>query len=102
MKVILKEEEEAEKFFNELVNRVVDRMLHKFEARIKELQKQANNEREELWTSKEEAKKILGVKCNKKMQFLRDHNLIRCSQHGKIIRYYVPSLFEFLEENVVK
>lgn len=101
MKVILKEGEEAKDFFEDLINRVADTVLVRFEKRIKELRNDKGNT-DQQWVSGNEAKQILGVKSNKKMQSLRDQNLIRFSQHGRIIRYHKPSLYDFLENNVVQ
>ena len=101
MKVILKEGEDAKDFFEDLINRVADTVLIRFEKRIKELRNDKGNTGQQ-WVSGNEAKQILGVKSNKKMQSLRDQNLIRFSQHGRIIRYHKPSLYDFLENNVVQ
>jgi hypothetical protein len=101
MKVILKEGDEAKDFFEELVNRVADSVVVKFEKRLKELGGSSEKSNEH-WVSTSEAKQLLGIKSNKKMQSLRDQNLIKFSQHGRIVRYHKPSLYEFLEKNVVK
>jgi hypothetical protein len=95
MKVLLVESENAEQFLTELLDRYSDKILKKIEGRFKD-----NIKEEELWIAREEAKQILGVKSTVKMQYLRDHNLIRTSKVGKVIRYYKPSLFEFLHKNV--
>lgn len=100
MKVILKEGDEAKNFFEELVNRVADSVVVKFEKRLKEIEN-SSEKGNEKWVSTNEAKQLLGIKSNKKMQALRDQNLIKFSQHGRIIRYHKPSLYEFLEKNVV-
>lgn len=100
MKVILKEDDEAKALFEVLANRVAETVLIKFEKRMKALHKNANS-KEELWVSTVRAKEILGIKSNKKMQSLRDQNLIRFSQHGRIIRYHKASLYEFLENHII-
>lgn len=101
MKVILKEGEEAKDFFEDLINRVADNLLIRFEKRLNELRND-KGKTDEQWVSGDEAKQILGVKSNKKMQSLRDQNLIGFSQHGRIIRYRKSSLYDFLENNVVQ
>ncbi|MCB0395861.1 MAG: helix-turn-helix domain-containing protein [Flavobacteriales bacterium] len=52
----------------------------------------------ELWVSGKEAQKILDVKQDK-LRMLRNNNEVKSSQHGRKIRYYKPSLYEFLERN---
>jgi hypothetical protein len=101
MKVILAEGDEAEKFFEQLINRVGDRVILKIQGLRTEQKSEVRNE-DEQWIDNEAAKKILGIRSKKKMQSLRDQNLIRFSQHGRTIRYYKPSLFSFLEKNVVR
>ena len=100
MKVILAENEEAEKFFEELMSRMTERIARRFETRFKEIEKNSKEDEQDSWVDRELAKKILGVKSKKKLQSLRDNNLIRTSRHGRLIRYYKPSLFAFLEKNV--
>lgn len=99
MKIILKEEEEAERFFEEMVHYAANLAVKRMDERIKEL---ATLDKTQKYVGKDEAMQILGIKSNKKLQQLRDEVLIRFSQHGKIIRYEKKSLFEFLDHHIVK
>jgi transcriptional regulator len=101
MKIVVLEGDEAKAYLNELVNRVGDNVLEKIEKRFKNPLNKSDKEKE-LWVSSVQAKQILGVKSNKKMQSLRDQDLIKFSQYGRTIRYHTASLYEFLENHVVK
>ncbi|MEO9870397.1 MAG: hypothetical protein ABJQ69_03780 [Ekhidna sp.] len=104
MKVILKEGEDAELFFEHLISKVADRVTRRIEAQLKSFSTQPTLD-DELWVSSEQAKKILGVKSKNKMQELRDGsplNGLKVSQHGRIYRYFKPSLYKFLEKKVLK
>jgi len=57
------------------------------------------------WIDPPEAMKILGVTGSTKMQELRDAspgNGIVFSKHGRIIKYYRPSLLDFLKRHIVR
>ena len=69
---------------------------------IRDAMKEISKEKEKEWISATVAKVILGVKSKSKMQKLRDKNLIKDSKYGKIIQYYKPSLFFFIEKHVPK
>lgn len=104
MKVILKEGEEALEYFDELINKAVDRTLRRFENRISEMSN-GSGKNEELWVALDEAKAILGIRSKKKMQQIRDEspmNGIIISKHGRTFRYLKSSLYEFLESHVVR
>ncbi len=100
MKVILAENEEAEKFFEDLMNRLTDRIARRMETRFKEIEKNSKEDDQDSWVELELAKKILGIRCKRKLQSLRDNNLIKISRHGRAIRYYKPSLLAFLQKNI--
>jgi hypothetical protein len=97
MKVLLVESENAEKFLSDLLDRYSEVILKKIEGRFKDTVKE-----EDLWVEREDAKRILGVRSAVKLQRLRDHNLIRTSRVGRNIRYFKPSLFEYLNRNIQK
>ncbi len=104
MKVILEEGKEAEVFFETLINRAVDRVSLRLKRVLEEMTDKMDTE-DEQWVNTEEAKKILGIKCKNKIQRLRDEspmNGLIVSQHGRIYRYFKPSLYEFLNKNRLK
>ena len=101
MKIILKEDQDAEDFFDQLINRAVQRATHQFRDTLEDFTRKIEKPKDK-WVSTEEAKKILGVKSKNKMQQLRDEsplNGIIVSQHGRTYRYFEPSLYKFLEKN---
>ena len=59
-----------------------------------------NAGQQEEWLSKQEAKQLLGIKGDTKLQELRDNLSIKFSQHGRIIKYSRSSILEFLESNI--
>lgn len=103
MKVILYEGDNA-----------YDLLKNDMKAMVKEAVKELANEkssksqstnRSEEWVGTKEAMKILGVKGSATMQKLRDHspmNGIKISVNGRIHRYYVPSLHEFLQNKIMR
>ena len=100
MKVILLEDDQAYLHLMTDIRKLVTDTIKE----IKEQEKSAKKtqEEEDKWVSEEMAKQILGIKGRSKMQVLRDQRDIEFSQFGRTIRYYKPSLYEFLERNVVK
>ena len=55
----------------------------------------------EDWISTDEAKTLLGVKSQSKMQELRDNNAIQYSKHGKkLIKYSRSSIHAYLKKNI--
>lgn len=100
MKVILAENEDAEKIFENVINRVAERVIRHMETKFQQVAKKGSDDEDGLWVDKEEAKKILKVKSKKKLQRLRDQNLIKTTRYGRTIQYYKPSLYDFLERNV--
>lgn len=103
MKIILKENEEAEVFFENLINRAAERVSQRLKKTLEEVVSQ--EEKEGLWVTTEEAMQILGVKSKKKMQQLRDHspfNGIVLSRNGRIYLYNKESLYQYLKKNIIK
>lgn len=97
------EDEDAEKFFESLVERMTDRMMARMNVLFAEAnaaKAQSKDEDDDLWVKSERAKRILKIKSKKKLQYLRDHNLITSSRNGRTITYYKPSLLEFQEKNI--
>ena len=73
--------------FYQLVKQVVDRI------------KSESNQKEDEWVDGEEAMRILNIKTSS-LQALRDNGKIRYSQPTrKVILYFKPSLYEYLEQN---
>lgn len=71
-----------------LVRQVVDRL--KAEASDKSVE----------WIDGAEAKRLLNIKSNSALQGLRDNGRIRFSHPSKkVILYYKPSIFEYLEKH---
>ena len=54
------------------------------------------------WLDTREVMELLGIKSKTTLQKLRDTFEIKFSQNGKIIKYFKPSIIEFLERNVPK
>ena len=101
MKVILKEDDEAYTFLKAEIQQMV-------KAAMKEILNEVKGEHEqpedEQWCDTKRAQEILGVQ-KTKMQELRDNapeNGIQMSKHGRTIRYYLPSLYSYLENHVIK
>lgn len=100
MKVILLEDDQAYLHLMTDIRKLV-------KDTIKEIKEQDKSEKEKKdedddWVSEGIAKQILGIKGRSKMQALRDQRDVEFSQFGRTIRYFKPSLYEFLERNVVK
>lgn len=73
--------------FYQLVKQVVERI------------KSESNQVEEEWVDGAEAMRILKIKSSS-LQTLRDNGKIRYSQPTrKVILYYKPSLYQYLEKN---
>lgn len=69
-----------------------------FREQMKDLQKPQDD-----WINTAEAKKLLGIRSNSKMQQLRDNMAIRYSKHGKkLIQYSKSSILDYLNKNVPK
>lgn len=65
---------------------------------IEELGKQFGQS--EPWIGETETMQLLGIKSKTTLQRLRDNDCIRFSQPSKkLILYYKPSLYEYLEAN---
>ncbi|MDN5201157.1 hypothetical protein QQ008_07285 [Fulvivirgaceae bacterium BMA10] len=104
MKVILRENEDAEDFFEELINKAVDRVSNHLKSVIEEVVSNTDKS-DDQWVSTEEAKRILGIKSKNKIQQLRDEspmNGLIVSQHGRTYRYFKPSLYKFLDKHKLK
>lgn len=102
--IVLKDEQEAEEFFNRILqkcfNEQTERLMEVISSMKKEIQKEWD---ENLWVNTATAKKILKVKSNQKMQKLRDErdfNGIIIAEDGRRHLYYKPSLFTFLKNNI--
>ncbi len=103
MKIILKENEEAEVFFEDLINKMAERVTHRIRRALEDVVSQ--DQKESLWVTTEEAKQILGIKSKKKMQQLRDEspfNGIVLSKNGRTYLYNRESLHQYLQKNIVK
>lgn len=100
MKVILLEDDQAYLHLMTDIRQLVRDTIK--EIKEQEKSEKANKEDQEEWISEEMAKQILGIKGRSKMQILRDQRDVEFSQFGRTIRYYKPSLYEFLEKNIVK
>lgn len=100
MKVILLEDDQA--YLHLMTD--IQKLIRDTIKEIKEQERAGKGVKDEKddWVSEEIAKKILGFKGRSKMQVLRDQRDIQFSQFGRTIRYYKPSLYEFLEKNIVK
>ncbi|MCH8331524.1 MAG: helix-turn-helix domain-containing protein [Bacteroidetes bacterium] len=55
--------------------------------------------KEDEWLNAGEAKKMLGIKSDSKLQHLRDNNEIIYSQHERTIMYSRNGILEFLERH---
>lgn len=101
MKVILKEDDEAFMFLRGEIQQMVKSGITEA---MKELKGNREQKQEEQWCDSKRAMQILGVR-KTKMQELRDNspqNGIQMSKHGRTIRYHVPSLHRYLEQNVIR
>ncbi|MCB0374785.1 MAG: hypothetical protein KDD04_02590 [Sinomicrobium sp.] len=101
MKIILKEDDEALDFLKAEVVQIVKAAITEALSEVKDGQGRQENA---LWCNTKRAQEILGVK-KTKMQQIRDrapHNGIRLSRQGRTFRYYVPSLYGYLENHINK
>ena len=101
MKVILKEDDEAYAFLKGEIKQMVKSALQEVLSEVKGDQEPTEDE---LWCNTKRAQEILGVQ-KTKMQELRDHapeNGIQMSRHGRTIRYFIPSLHQYLEKHVIR
>lgn len=101
MKVILLEDDQAYQHLMMDIRKLVRDTIKEVKEQEKQARKESVTENED-WVSEESAKGILGIKGRSKMVELRDNREIEFSQHGRIIRYYKPSLYEFLKRNLIK
>lgn len=88
-------------FENEAYQKLRKELLTEFQSSIESAYKKAllASSLEGDWLSTQEAKNLLGVRSKSKMQDLRDNELIKYSQHGRIIKYSKKSILEFLEQH---
>lgn len=103
MKIVVLEGDEAIAYLDELANRVSETVLEKIEKRLNNLPDKSEKN-DEIWCGTEKAKEILGVE-RSKMQKLRDNspeNGIQISREGRTIRYYVPSLYQYIQNHIVR
>ena len=101
MKVILKEDDEAYALLKADIKQMVKSAMKEI---LNEVHGGTDAAEEELWCDTKRAKEILGVQ-KTKMQELRDNapeNGIQISRHGRTIRYYVPSLHQYLQNHIVQ
>ena len=102
MKVILKEDDEAYDLLKADIKQMVKSALQEV---LTEMSDNKDSEGEDqLWCGSEKAREILGIR-KTKMQELRDHspeNGIKISRYGRTIRYYVPSLHQYLLNGIVR
>ena len=98
MKIILKEGDEALNFLKAEMTQVVKAAIIEVISEVKDGQ---GGQEDALWCNTKRAQEILGVK-KTKMQQIRDRapdNGIRLSKQGRTFRYYVPSLYGYLENH---
>ncbi len=101
MKIILKEGEEALAFLKAEITQMVKSAMIEV---ISEVKDTGGGEQNQLWCDTKRAQEILGVK-KTKMQEIRDlapDNGIRLSKQGRTYRYFIPSLYGYLENHTGK
>lgn len=89
MKVIVFEEEA----FYQLIDEVTKRVSKK----VQPVVTQKNNE----WINSTEAKKLLGIKSNGKLNQLVKDKHITASKHGRTLVYCRQSILNFLEQSKI-
>lgn len=100
MKVILKEDDEAYSFLKNEIMFLVKSAIKEVLTEAASIEKE---EPEDEWCNTKRAQEILKVKATK-MQEIRDnspHNGIKMSKYGKAYRYYIPSLYQYIENKVI-
>ena len=89
MEIDIITKEDLQQFKNELLSELKE-TLGTHQGEVKE------------WLDTREVMELLGIKSKTTLQKLRDTFAIKFSQNGKIIKYFKPSIIEFLERNVPK
>jgi len=98
MKIILKEDDEALAFLKAEVVQMVKTAIREAISEVKDGQ---DGQQDGLWCNTKRAQEILGVQ-KTKMQQIRDQapdNGIKLSKRDRSFRYYVPSLYGYLENH---
>lgn len=103
MKVILKEDDEAYHFLKMEIKQIVKDALKEMASEAQRTDRGEQQEQED-WCDSKRAMQILGVK-KTKMQEIRDnvpYNGIQMSRDGRTFRYYVPSLYAYLKNHLIR
>ena len=98
MEVIVFEQESYYKMVRELKQQIKEAVK---DARTESVESAKKNKVRNNWISSDEAMDILGIRSKTTLQKYRDENNIKYSQSGRLIRYYKPSLYDFLETSTV-
>lgn len=101
MKIIFKEGDEALVFLKDEISQMLKAAVTEVLSQVTDGQ---NQEQNKLWCDTKRAQEILGVK-KTKMQEIRNlapNNGIRLILQNRIYRYYVPSLYGYLENQTGK
>ncbi len=83
-----------EKEFNRLVEEVINRVT-------KRVKPSTNTKNADQWIDGKEAKQLLGIKSNGKLNNLSKDKHITLSQHGRTKMYCRQSILDFLERSKI-
>ena len=100
MKIILKEDQEAREYLNELIDQMAEKVIVQIEQKMNHLVS-LQTDQESQWVTTEEALRILQIGKSKlqRLRNERDQNNLIVHQSGRTILYYKPSLYSYLNHH---
>ena len=105
MKIILKEESEAEAFIHSIINKTANQVIGRLKDSIELLHKRGSSQNTEVWLNTEETMNFLKVGKNT-MQKLRDESpmngIIISQVSERNYLYNLKSLQQYLEKRTLK